>query len=88
VSDDQFRQQLVGNGVPIEAADVMLSIFAAVDPRNSRLGALSLLDPTMIKSPSRQSSLLTASSTVAPSTIVDVTGIASGRAPFAASRVS
>ena len=63
------------------------SIFAAVEPRNSRLGALSLLDPTMIRSPSRQSSLLTASSTVEPSTTVDVTGMSSGRASFAVSSV-
>ncbi len=46
------------------------------------MGALSLLDPTMIRSPSRQSSLLTASSTVGPSTMVDVTGMRFGQGLF------
>jgi len=42
VSDDQCRQQLVGHGVPIEAADVMLSIFAA-----SRDKEFAVVDPTL-----------------------------------------
>jgi NAD(P)H dehydrogenase (quinone) len=42
VSDGQFRQQLVGHGVPIEAADLMLSIFAA-----SRDEEFAAVDPTL-----------------------------------------
>jgi NAD(P)H dehydrogenase (quinone) len=42
VSDEQFRQQLVGHGVPVEAADLMLSIFAA-----SRDEEFAAVDPTL-----------------------------------------
>jgi len=42
VSDEQFRQQLVGHGVPVEAVDVMLSIFAA-----SRDEEFAVVDPTL-----------------------------------------
>ncbi|MET8137461.1 NAD(P)H-binding protein [Streptomyces sp. NPDC005251] len=40
--DDQFRQQLVGRGVPVEAADQLLGIFAA-----SRAGEFAAVDPTL-----------------------------------------
>jgi len=42
VSDEQFRLQLVGHGVPVEAVDVMLSIFAA-----SRGKEFAVVDPTL-----------------------------------------
>lgn len=42
VPDEQFRQQLVGHGVPAEATDVILSIFAA-----SRDGDYAAVDPTL-----------------------------------------
>lgn len=42
VSDEQFRLQLVGHGAPIEAVDVMLSIFAA-----SRDKEFAAVDPTL-----------------------------------------
>jgi NAD(P)H dehydrogenase (quinone) len=51
VSDDQFRQQLVGHGVPIEAADVMLSIFAAVDPTLAELIGREPLDLAAVLRP-------------------------------------
>ncbi|MFF5009880.1 SDR family oxidoreductase [Streptomyces phaeochromogenes] len=40
--DDRFRQQLVGRGVPAEAADQLLGIFAA-----SRAGEFAAVDPTL-----------------------------------------
>lgn len=40
--DDQFRQQLVGRGVPAEAADQLLGIFAA-----SRAGEFAAVDSTL-----------------------------------------
>ncbi|MGW3421154.1 SDR family oxidoreductase [Streptomyces phaeochromogenes] len=40
--DDQFRQQLVGRGVPAEAADQLLGMFAA-----SRAGDFAAVDPTL-----------------------------------------
>ncbi|MDQ1024575.1 NAD(P)H dehydrogenase (quinone) [Streptomyces umbrinus] len=40
--DDRFRQQLVGRGVPVEAADQLLGIFAA-----SRAGEFAAVDPTL-----------------------------------------
>ena len=52
MSDDQFRQQLVGHGVPIEAADdVMLSIFAAVDPTLAELIGREPLDLAAVLRP-------------------------------------
>jgi uncharacterized protein YbjT (DUF2867 family) len=42
VSDDQFREQLTGNGVPAEAADQLLGIFAA-----SRAGEFAAVDPAL-----------------------------------------
>ncbi|MCM2413200.1 SDR family oxidoreductase [Streptomyces sp. RKAG290] len=41
-SDAQFREQLVGNGVPAEAADQLLGIFAA-----ARAGEFATVDPTL-----------------------------------------
>ncbi|MFD9192619.1 SDR family oxidoreductase [Streptomyces phaeochromogenes] len=40
--DDRFQQQLVGRGVPAEAADQLLGIFAA-----SRAGEFAAVDPTL-----------------------------------------
>jgi uncharacterized protein YbjT (DUF2867 family) len=40
--DDQFREQLVGRGVPAEAADQLLGIFAA-----SRAAEFAAVDPTL-----------------------------------------
>ncbi|MFD9502790.1 SDR family oxidoreductase [Streptomyces sp. NPDC060035] len=40
--DDQFRKQLVSNGVPAEAADRLLGIFAA-----GRAGEFAAVDPTL-----------------------------------------
>jgi uncharacterized protein YbjT (DUF2867 family) len=40
--DDQFRQQLVGRGVPAEAADQLLGLFAA-----SRAGEFAAVDSTL-----------------------------------------
>ncbi|WP_326758504.1 SDR family oxidoreductase [Streptomyces phaeochromogenes] len=40
--DDRFRQQLMGRGVPAEAADQLLGIFAA-----SRAGEFAAVDPTL-----------------------------------------
>ncbi|MER5462403.1 NAD(P)H-binding protein [Streptomyces sp. NPDC002668] len=40
--DDQFREQLVGRGVPAGAADQLLGIFAA-----SRAGEFATVDPTL-----------------------------------------
>jgi hypothetical protein len=40
--DDQFRQQLVGRGVPAEAADQLLGIFAA-----GRAGEFAAVDSTL-----------------------------------------
>ncbi|MGI3229042.1 SDR family oxidoreductase [Streptomyces sp. GTA36] len=40
--DDRFQQQLVGRGVPVEAADQLLGIFAA-----SRAGEFAAVDPTL-----------------------------------------
>ncbi|MCZ4515482.1 SDR family oxidoreductase [Streptomyces sp. ActVer] len=40
--DDRFRQQLMGRGVPAEAADQLLGIFAA-----SRAGEFAPVDPTL-----------------------------------------
>ncbi|MGA5451191.1 SDR family oxidoreductase [Streptomyces umbrinus] len=40
--DDRFQQQLVGRGVPAEAADQLLGIFAA-----SRAGEFATVDPTL-----------------------------------------
>ena len=40
--DDRFRQQLVGRGVPAEAADQLLGIFTA-----SRTGEFAAVDPTL-----------------------------------------
>ncbi|MEV2230219.1 SDR family oxidoreductase [Streptomyces phaeochromogenes] len=40
--DDRFRQQLAGRGVPAEAADQLLGIFAA-----SRAGEFAAVDPTL-----------------------------------------
>ncbi|GAA0987041.1 NAD(P)H-binding protein [Acrocarpospora macrocephala] len=40
--DDQFRGQLIGRGVPAEAADQVLGIFAA-----SRAGEFAAVDPTL-----------------------------------------
>lgn len=42
VSDEQYREQLVGHGVPAEAADQILGIFAA-----ARAGEFSAIDPTL-----------------------------------------
>ncbi|MEZ0091516.1 NAD(P)H-binding protein [Streptacidiphilus sp. EB129] len=42
VSDGQFREQLVGRGVPAEAADQLLGIFAA-----GRTGEFAAVDPTL-----------------------------------------
>ena len=41
-SDDQFRDQLVGRGVPAEAADQLLGVFAA-----SRAAEFAAVDPTL-----------------------------------------
>ncbi|MDJ1135857.1 SDR family oxidoreductase [Streptomyces iconiensis] len=41
-SDDQFREQLLGRGVPAEAAGQLLGIFAA-----SRAGEFAAVDPTL-----------------------------------------
>lgn len=40
--DDQFRKQLLSNGVPAEAADQLLGIFAA-----ARAGEFAAVDPTL-----------------------------------------
>ncbi len=40
--DDRFREQLAGRGVPAEAADQLLGIFAA-----SRVGEFATVDPTL-----------------------------------------
>lgn len=40
--DDQFREQMVGQGVPTEVADQLLGIFAA-----SRAGEFATVDPTL-----------------------------------------
>jgi uncharacterized protein YbjT (DUF2867 family) len=40
--DDQFREQLVGRGVPAEAADQLLGVFAA-----GRAGEFAAVDPTL-----------------------------------------
>lgn len=40
--DDRFRQQLMGRGVPAEAADQLLGLFAA-----SRAGEFAAVDPTL-----------------------------------------
>jgi NAD(P)H dehydrogenase (quinone) len=42
VPDDQFRDQLIGRGVPVQMADGLLGIFAA-----SRAGEFARVDPTM-----------------------------------------
>jgi NAD(P)H dehydrogenase (quinone) len=42
VPDDQFREQLTGNGIPAEAADQLLGIFAA-----SRAGEFGAVDPAL-----------------------------------------
>ncbi|MFJ5292502.1 SDR family oxidoreductase [Streptomyces sp. NPDC088348] len=42
VTDDQFRQQLTGNGVPAEAAEQLLGIFAA-----AHAGEFAAVDPTL-----------------------------------------
>ncbi|MEU9185255.1 NAD(P)H-binding protein [Streptomyces sp. NPDC048484] len=42
VPDDQFRQQLVGRGVPAEAADQLLGLFAA-----GRAGEFAAVDPAL-----------------------------------------
>ncbi|WP_330230823.1 NAD(P)H-binding protein [Nocardia sp. NBC_00508] len=42
VPGDQFREQLVGRGVPAEAADQLLGMFAA-----SRAGEFAAVDPTL-----------------------------------------
>ncbi|MEV0265414.1 NmrA family NAD(P)-binding protein [Streptomyces sp. NPDC050617] len=41
-SDDEFRQQLTGRGVPTESADQLLGIFTA-----SRAGEFATVDPTL-----------------------------------------
>ncbi|KOU49117.1 SDR family oxidoreductase [Streptomyces sp. WM6378] len=43
-SDDQFREQLVGQGAPAETADQLLGIFAA-----SRAGEFAAVDPTLTR---------------------------------------
>ncbi|MFI6341398.1 SDR family oxidoreductase [Streptomyces sp. NPDC050535] len=40
--DDQFREQMVGRGVPAETADQLIGIFAA-----SRVGEFATVDPTL-----------------------------------------
>ncbi|MFE6487975.1 SDR family NAD(P)-dependent oxidoreductase, partial [Streptomyces sp. NPDC057757] len=40
--DDQFRERMVGQGVPAETADQLLGIFAA-----SRVGEFATVDPTL-----------------------------------------
>ncbi|MDT0459581.1 hypothetical protein RM550_28355 [Streptomyces sp. DSM 41527] len=42
VSDDQFREQMVGQGVPTGVADQLLGIFAA-----GRAGEFATVDPTL-----------------------------------------
>ncbi|MFX0578947.1 NAD(P)H-binding protein [Nocardia nepalensis] len=44
VSDEEFRQQVAGYGVPAEQADLMVDIFAA-----SRAGEFATVDPTLAK---------------------------------------
>lgn len=44
VPDEQFRDQLTGNGVPAETADQLLGIFAA-----GRAGEFAALDPALCK---------------------------------------
>ena len=42
VSDDRFREQMAGQGVPADAVDGLLSIFAA-----ARAGEFAAVDPTL-----------------------------------------
>jgi uncharacterized protein YbjT (DUF2867 family) len=44
VSDEEFRQQMAGYGVPAEQVDMMVDIFAA-----SRAGEFATVDPTLAK---------------------------------------
>lgn len=53
--DDQFRQQLTGNGVPAEAADQLLGIFAA-----GRAGEFAAVDPTLAALIGREPTTLSA----------------------------
>ncbi|MDF9810884.1 hypothetical protein [Streptomyces sp. SPB162] len=41
-TDDRFREQLVGHGVPAEAANQLLGVFAA-----SRAGEFAAVDPAL-----------------------------------------
>ncbi|MFG3138910.1 NAD(P)H-binding protein [Streptomyces sp. NPDC048211] len=54
-SDDRFRDQLVGNGVPAESADQLLGLFAA-----ARSGEFAAVDPTLATLIGREPTALSA----------------------------